>query len=633
MKTGKGSVYLRVTGAIFTVGVVLATCAPTARGQDQVPLGQAKKTHYYPLGATPSDGTSRNGAQHKQQTKPPGCHLGKLATMSVEMIGPRATVSAKVNGRTTRFILDTGAMFSMMSGATAGSLGIEPGPEANDLKMAGLGGDVKIQRAFVDDLHIQGTSIDNAPFVIGGTDAGGALLGANFLDQGDLEIDLASGKVAMFRASQCDNAPMAYWANEFQVVDLELPKNPYDSRSFLMVTINGTKLHALLDSGAPNSVIGRSAAERSGIDLKAAGGKTGFATGIGAKSVKEWTVSVDAVSVGSETIHNTEMLVIDGDISKETDMILGADFLLAHHVYIANFQSKAYFTYNGGHVFSNEPEAAGGDTSTNGIATANGDNPKSSNDYYLRGQAHLSRSETTTALADLDKAIYLSPRRSEYYVGRARAYQADKRPDAALADLDVALSLNPNDIDARLMRAELRLLRHDATGAESDVKALSGMLPSGAMQAQAVAVIDIKLGQPMAALPLLDGWIVTHNNDAMLGHVLGERCMARGLSNQVLDDALKDCREAIHRDGKKPEYLESLGMVEWRLGHYSDSIKAYKQALDKAPDSAWSRYGLGAAEIRHGDQNTGNADLNAARALDAHIDERVAKYGLTATAN
>ena len=129
---------------------------------------------------------------------------------------------------------------------------------------------------------------------------------------------------------------------------------------------------------------------------------------------------------------------------------------------------------------------------------------------------------------------------------------------------------------------------------------------------------------------MLDDWIRLHGNDAMLGSALNERCWARGLSNQMLDDALKDCRKAIKRDGEQPAYLDSLGLVQLRLGHYPESIKAYEQAAAQMPHNAWSRYGLGLAKIRSGQSDAGNADLVAARALDSKIDTRAAKYGLVA---
>jgi hypothetical protein len=86
------------------------------------------------------------------------------------------------------------------------------------------------------------------------------------------------------------------------------------------------------------------------------------------------------------------------------------------------------------------------------------------------------------------------------------------------------------------------------------------------------------------------------------------------------------------RDGEQPDYLDSLGLVQLRLGHDTDAIKAYEQALPQKPKSAWSRYGLGLAKIHSGQTDAGRADLAAAQALDPDIAKRAAKHGLTAAA-
>jgi tetratricopeptide (TPR) repeat protein len=97
----------------------------------------------------------------------------------------------------------------------------------------------------------------------------------------------------------------------------------------------------------------------------------------------------------------------------------------------------------------------------------------------------------------------------------------------------------------------------------------------------------------------------------------------------LLDDALKDCRKAIKRDGERTEYLDSLGMVQLRLGNYPESIKAYQQAIALHSGRAWTHYGLGLAEIRSGQKDAGNAELAAARAINPKIQARAEKYGLT----
>lgn len=247
----------------------------------------------------------------------------------------------------------------------------------------------------------------------------------------------------------------------------------------------------------------------------------------------------------------------------------------------------------------------------------------------LRAAAYLSRGEPKAAVADLDEAIRMAPDQAAYYADRARARVADKQPDAALTDLDKSLSLDPKNVDALLLRAELRFAHKDLAGATVDATAASALALPGSTQARSIAGMDIQLDQPASALPLLDGWIRLHSDDALLGTALNDRCWARSLTNQMLDGAMSDCRKAIRRDGEEPAYLDSLGMVLLRLGHYAKSIKAYKQALAQGPHSAWLRYGLGLAKIHSGQTDAGLADLIAARALDPEIEARATKYGLT----
>ncbi|MHA6205983.1 aspartyl protease family protein [Dyella soli] len=563
-----------------------------------------------------------------------GCHLSDYGTLPVEMVGARATTMVKINGNDTRFILDTGAFFNFMSTANAAALGLKLEQAPMGYHMGGIGGEQSIQQAHVKEFGILDTTLKNVDFVVGGTDAGEGLLGANLLDFADLEIDLAHGKLTLFKAEHCDKSSLAYWVKDgnYNVADIEPPEESFDRRTFFDVMINGKKVRAVLDSGASATVLSRRAAERAGIDVNGPRAHASNNTiGIGAKPVKTWTVEVDTFSVGSETIQHSQMLVLDGNMGDRTDMLLGVDFLLAHHMFIANSKKKAYFTYNGGRVFSFATAPGDGEHAAGGAtAGENGEAHKTAGEYALAGQAHLSRGESRAAVADLDQAIRLEPNQAAYYAARARAHEEDGQADAALADLDKSLELDPKNVDALLMRAELRLAHKDRAGAASDAGAAGAVAPAGSTRAHSIARLYIRLDQPAAALPMLDDWIRLHKDDALLGSALNERCWARSLSNQLLDDALKDCRKAIRRDGNSADYLDSLGLVELRLGHYPESIKAYEQALAQNPQSAWSRYGLGLAKIRGGQVDAGKADLVAARTLDPQIETRATKYGLTA---
>jgi predicted aspartyl protease/tetratricopeptide (TPR) repeat protein len=564
------------------------------------------------------------------------CHLNSYGTLPVEMIGERATTMVKINGADTRLILDTGAFYNAMSNASASVLKLETQATPFGFQIGGVGGSADAEFTIVKEFGIVGTTLRNVGFIVGGSDAGYGLLGANLLDLADLEIDLAGGKLTLFRADHCKNTMLAYWVKiggDYNVADLEPQNKSYDRRTFFTVTINGKKVRALLDSGASATELSRSAAERVGIDLNAPDVKTGSRTwGIGAKLVKIWTARVDSFSVGTETIQHSQMQVIDGTFGDaSTDMVLGVDFLLAHRIFIVNSVGKAYFTYHGGRVFSLAAAPSGSDKSdVDASVDGKSPTPRTASDYALLGEAHLARGEPNAAVADLDEAIRMAPDQAAYYVALARAQMTVKQPDAALTALDKSLNLDPKNADALLLRAKLRLSQKDRTGAAADVTAASTLVPSGSTQAYSIAALYIRLDQPAAALPLLDDWIRLHDDDATLGFALNERCWARSLSNQMLDDALKDCRKAIHRDGERPAFFDSLGMVELRLGHYPESIKSYEQALVGGSGSAWSHFGLGVAEIRNGEMDAGNAELAAARALDPLIEEIAGKYGLTA---
>ncbi|HVU80373.1 MAG TPA: aspartyl protease family protein [Rhodanobacteraceae bacterium] len=562
-----------------------------------------------------------------------GCTLGKYGTLSVEMIGERPTTLVKVNGAATRFTIDTGAWFDFMSRANAEALGLRLVPAPFGFRMGGIGGSAAAEVATIKDLGFLDTDLHNVDFVVGGSDAGEGSLGANLLDFADLEIDLAHGKVTMFKPDDCRKSALAYWVKNggtYNVADLHPSFDFNDRRSFVDVTINGKTVRALLDSGAVATLLDRRAAERVGIDLHGPGVKQGGRIGgLGEKTYQSWIVPIDSFSVGTETIQHSEMLVMDGNLGDgSTDMILGVDFMLAHHMYIANSQRKLYFTYNGGRVFSLDTTSIGAHESA--AAAANNGEPKTAADYALRGQARLARGELADAHADLDAAIRLDPGNADDHLIRARILAAQKQPDAALDDLDKALGLDPKNLDALMLRARLRYGKKDEAGAAADLAAARQLAPTGSMQSRAIAALYVAIDEPASAVPLLDAWIHAHEDDASLGEALNERCWARALANQSLDGALHDCREAIKRDGNRAAYLDSLGMVYLRMGKYAESIKAYQQALAQSPHTAWSHYGLGLAELHGGQADAGNAELATARLLDKGIDTRAAKLGLVA---
>jgi hypothetical protein len=169
-----------------------------------------------------------------------GCHLGNYGTLPVEMVGGQATTMVKINGTDTRFILDTGAFFNTMSRADALSLGLKLRPAPFGFRMGGIGGSTDVQFGQVKEFGILDTTLNHIDFIVGGTDVGYGLLGANLLDFADLEIDLAHGKLTLFKVDHCNKLSLAYWSKDgsYNVADIESADNQFDRRTFLNLTIN-----------------------------------------------------------------------------------------------------------------------------------------------------------------------------------------------------------------------------------------------------------------------------------------------------------------------------------------------------------------------------------------------------------
>lgn len=573
------------------------------------------------------------------------CKAINYGTIPVEMVGGRATTMVKINGKDTRFIIDTGAFYNTMPRATADTLGLHLEMAPQGFYISGLGGSSGAWLTHVKQFGILGATLPNIEFIVGGSDMGMGLLGAPLLDLFDLDTDLAAGKMTIIKPTGCGNAVMAYWSpSNYNEAKLLSPEGSYDRKSRVTVLVNGKPVKALLDTGA-HTAITRKAAQRVGIDMSKAEA-SGEGGGIGSHRYQTWVARVDSYSIGTETIQNSKMRVMDSDIgdgSNPDEMLLGADFFLSHHIFIANSQRKIYFTYNGGRV--SQLDRQGAVNAPVAESAGSGDELKTAQDYGLRGQAKLERSEVAGGIADLTRAIAMAPdapSSAVFYYARARGRMSGEKQvegqaarvsaiavDAALADLDMALRLAPDTPDPLVMRARLRLMHGERDLARGDVDTLVKVVPAGGPQVETLAGLLIATDQPARALPLLDDWVRLHPEDGRMGEMLNTRCWARGLANTALEGAVEDCRKAIKRSGENPAILDSQALVELRLGHNQAALDGYTKALAKQPDMAWARYGMAVARLRLGQVEQGKAQLAAVKASDPGIVTQAARFGLT----
>ncbi|HTW38299.1 MAG TPA: aspartyl protease family protein [Steroidobacteraceae bacterium] len=590
------------------------------------------------------------------------CVLKSFAELPVTMEGLRPVVVLKMNGVDTRFIIDSGAFYSMISPAAAAELKLPLRRAPFGFTVSGIGGAITPEVATVDTLTLANYPIHRVDFLVGGNEYGAAaagLLGENLIRLADLEYDLANGVVRFIKPENCGNQPLAYWAPASQpigMIDIERPSviTPWPIG---VVSVNGTEVKAAFDTGAATSVLFLRGARRAGLTPSSPGVvAAGTGSGVGTRFVANWIAPIASFAIGGEEIKHTHIRILDSN-SPYFDMLIGDDFFLSHRVYVANGQRKLYFTYQGGPVFEIGSRAqAEQSSSSSSVSAANAssppagqpsrpsgaaiaeaaqpaslghfsDQPTQAAEFMRRGAAYAARRDFKDALPDLHRACELAPHDPDYFYELGRVQWQSGQPDLALQSFDKTIQLKADHVAGLLARAQLRFKDH--ARAKEDMDALDRVAPPQDSRRLQLGMMYQALDETGPAIHQYDLWIDAHESDVVLPIALNARCWAQASANQNLDQALKDCNAALRRLPKNAAFLDSRALVQLRRGELDRAIKDYDAALALRPKLATSLYGRGLAKLQKGLQAEGQADLAAASAIQPKIAERFARMGLT----
>lgn len=372
------------------------------------------------------------------------CKLSRYVDIPVTMAGPRPVVTAQINGRDARFILDSGAFFSTISAATAQEYGLKIGSLGN-ARLQGIGGDTSLSVTTAKELRLAGVPIPKIEFAVGGSDTGFAgLLGQNILGLADAEYDLPHGFVRLMKNEGCRNGQLAYWAGAkpFTVVPI-LPMGQGQRHTIGTILIDGKKIKAVFDTGAVGSMLTLDAAKRLG---KAPGSAdvetTGFAYGLGTKRVRAWRTRFATIDIGGELISKPWVKIADYALDG-SDMLIGVDFFRTHRIYVDNQNHRMFITYEGGPLFGLDPKGAVDETGARLDLTDKSSEPTDAAGYSRRGGVFASNGKLEEALADFDKAVTMAPDEARYLIQRGEARLRNRQLLLGAADIDKAIQLAP----------------------------------------------------------------------------------------------------------------------------------------------------------------------------------------------
>ena len=577
--------------------------------------------------------------------QPGKCQLVRLVELPLSIEGMRSTIPAKINGQDASFTLDSGAFWSVMTLAAAKQYGLPVDyARVGNLKVGGVGGLVSPGVTTIKDLTIFNLPLRKFDFLVVGNDIGNGtagVIGQNLLRFADLDYDLGHGTLRFFLPKDCGKHNLAYWlkaGDQVSVLDME-STDSVQSHTIVTVLLNGQKLRALLDTGAGTSMISLNAARRAGVTPDSEGvTPAGKSWGIGHRSVDTWIGRFESLRIGEEEIRNARLRM--GDLDLNTDMLLGADFFLSHHIMVSNSQHRLFFTYNGGPVFDLRPRPAAATAGTDAApvppadASASTDTPGSIDTptdaagFARRAAVFVARNDPARALADYTRAVELAPDDNAYRVERAKLLLRRGDHGGALEELDRVLSREPRSIDALFGRAAVRLSERKPEAALPDLATLDSALPKESVQRQELAQMYEAAGRPDVAISQWNGWIELHPDDARLPLAQNSRCFDRAVLGTELKEALKDCNAALRRMPKSPQFLDSRGLVYLRGGQWEKAIADYDAVLAQSPSVAWSLYGRGIARLRIGRTSEGEADLKAAAATSPRVVEVARHFGI-----
>ena len=293
------------------------------------------------------------------------CQLFQVAQLPMTMEGDQPLVDLSINGVSVRLLLDTGAAKTLLSEDGAAKLGLQA-VQLDGMKFYGVGGSAVAKRTRIKELKLGGAVLHDVDMIVTGRMKSNrvvGLLGRDvLLTKNDLELDLANHVVRLLAPKDCHGDEVVYWSKSYMMASI----NAQSTAVMVDASLNGRPISAELDTGAGHSIVTLDAARRAGVSPQSSSvAAAGQSSGMGGV-VQTRVGTFQTLGVGGETIQNAELELADmfskghevytgsmlrQNMVEEPDMLLGADFIRAHRVYIAPRQNKVYFTYNGGPIF------------------------------------------------------------------------------------------------------------------------------------------------------------------------------------------------------------------------------------------------------------------------------------------
>jgi clan AA aspartic protease (TIGR02281 family) len=289
--------------------------------------------------------------------EPGHCDLVHVTDLPITVKHRKFFTAIKVNGQDLPVIFDTGAAENIIPESTARRLGMSVHVSGYDY-IEGIGGTAqtgvaKSQDVSIGEAHGEKLKFTTVPDGMNFYEANG-LLGMNFLNDFDLDLDFWGQKIGLYRAIGTCDAPYTAMAQPLYAVDLSTPPADHDPlrdpgqmidiSPAVTIRINGVALRAEVDTGSFQTTIFRDSARRAGL-LNSETIASGKLSGAGPHDVNADLRMSAPILIGDLTLLNVPVVVADQRHMQGVDMLLGYDFVTRIHIWVSKSSNSLIMQY------------------------------------------------------------------------------------------------------------------------------------------------------------------------------------------------------------------------------------------------------------------------------------------------
>lgn len=285
------------------------------------------------------------------------CGLKLIASLPAILTKDREIlVPVSINGTELKFLLSTGTTGTSLQAHVAEKLGLSHVDVAG-VSYYGPHGELSTERTNVHEFNIGGNVAHDFGMLLIQEEPGkpsdyDGILGAKFLWNFDLEVDLAAGKVNLFSKEHCPGKVL-YWADS----GLAAPFHKgIGDQADLRVLLNGKEFGAILESASPDTFISWRVAHDLDIHDDTAGlVSVDIPNGSGVIHASKF--HLDSIEFGGEKYANFPIIIGAHGVTApagpgsnlrehdfDSEVLYGVQFFIYNRVYIAYDEQKIYFT-------------------------------------------------------------------------------------------------------------------------------------------------------------------------------------------------------------------------------------------------------------------------------------------------